>query len=154
MTVPVYIMYKFEKGEIYSNVQVNIVTCTVKTFTPPASPTNPPKMTISTSNVETLSNNPFTIGAWTQNDVNGKACGFTETISFDPIPIFWPKYLETGVQSVSWMIANVAPSRVVSLVTTGISATNAGLLKTATLKITVTCTLSDGSTNSGLLIQT
>ena len=65
MTVPVYIRYKFEKGEIYSNVQVKIVTCTVKTFTPPASPTNSPKMTISTSNVETLSNNPFTIEAWT-----------------------------------------------------------------------------------------
>ena len=66
MTVPVYIRYKFEKGEIYSNVQVKIVTCTVKTFTPPASPTNSPKMTISIKNdVVTLSNNPFTIEAWT-----------------------------------------------------------------------------------------
>ena len=52
------------------------------------------------------------------------------------------------------MVANVTPSRVVSLVSTDISETNAGKLKTATLKITVTCTLSDGSTNSGLLIQT
>ena len=63
--------------------QIDIVICTVTTFTAPSTP-NSIIYTIVASGTDTSTDNPLTISAWTQTDVDGATCAFTETLTFDP----------------------------------------------------------------------